>query len=335
VNGALLHWPTQPASDDTPRWQACGALRLFADATTNGVPPDAQALLRAGGVAGLQGLTGDQASEVAGLALASGGLWLPGAAWARPVQLIAAWLDHPAIQTHCLAQVVSLTRQSDQWLAVTATGQEVRADVVVLANGQHALPLLAVLGGSPNAMPLSTVRGQTTHLADPGLQPLRCILSGQGYVLPSVAGTTVIGSSYQPDRQDTAIDPADHESNLGQAQAMLPAWQPPLNNAALTGHAALRVIVPDRLPMIGALPNPDPWHSTPAPKVPGSLHLREWPRHPGLYIATAYGSRGLTWAWLGAEVIASLACGEPPPIEADLLDAIDPARFVLRETRRG
>jgi len=56
---------------------------------------------------------------------------------------------------------------------------------------------------------------------------------------------------------------------------------------------------------------------------------------PGLYGAFAYGSRGLTWAALGGEIIASLLEGEPPPLESDLLDAVDPGRFLLRRARRG
>jgi len=46
-------------------------------------------------------------------------------------------------------------------------------------------------------------------------------------------------------------------------------------------------------------------------------------------------SRGLTWAALAGDTLASLIEGEPPPLEADLLDAIDPARFLLQRVRRG
>jgi tRNA 5-methylaminomethyl-2-thiouridine biosynthesis bifunctional protein len=47
----------------------------------------------------------------------------------------------------------------------------------------------------------------------------------------------------------------------------------------------------------------------------------------------ALGSRGLTTAALGGELIAAQICGAPWPLEADLADAIDPARFVLRTSR--
>jgi tRNA 5-methylaminomethyl-2-thiouridine biosynthesis bifunctional protein len=33
--------------------------------------------------------------------------------------------------------------------------------------------------------------------------------------------------------------------------------------------------------------------------------------------------------------LADLIEGEPPPLESDLLDAIDPARFLLQRLRHG
>jgi tRNA 5-methylaminomethyl-2-thiouridine biosynthesis bifunctional protein len=41
----------------------------------------------------------------------------------------------------------------------------------------------------------------------------------------------------------------------------------------------------------------------------------------------------LIWAGLGAELLAAQIEGEPLPLEASLVDALDPARFVLRARR--
>jgi len=54
-----------------------------------------------------------------------------------------------------------------------------------------------------------------------------------------------------------------------------------------------------------------------------------------LYGAFAYGSRGLLWAGLGAELLASRMEGEPLPLEAPLAGALDPGRFALRARRRA
>jgi glycine/D-amino acid oxidase-like deaminating enzyme len=58
------------------------------------------------------------------------------------------------------------------------------------------------------------------------------------------------------------------------------------------------------------------------------------PREPGLFLFSALGSRGISWSALGAQVLAALVTGAPSPIEASLLDAVDPARFQVRDARR-
>jgi tRNA 5-methylaminomethyl-2-thiouridine biosynthesis bifunctional protein len=59
------------------------------------------------------------------------------------------------------------------------------------------------------------------------------------------------------------------------------------------------------------------------------------PRVPGLFVFTALGSRGISWAPLGARTLASWITAAPAPLEASLMDAIDPARFISREKRRS
>jgi tRNA 5-methylaminomethyl-2-thiouridine biosynthesis bifunctional protein len=68
--------------------------------------------------------------------------------------------------------------------------------------------------------------------------------------------------------------------------------------------------------------------------VAGTERLRELPRQSGLYGLLGYASRGLTWAPLAAELLAAGLEGEPLPLEAPLVDALDPGRFQLRQRRR-
>jgi len=82
---------------------------------------------------------------------------------------------------------------------------------------------------------------------------------------------------------------------------------------------------PDRLPLVGRLPDF---------AAAGAIErLRDVPRHPGLYGLLGYASRGLIWAPLAAELLAAQLEGEPLPLEMALVDALDPARFVLRARR--
>ncbi|WP_247363989.1 hypothetical protein, partial [Ralstonia pseudosolanacearum] len=54
-----------------------------------------------------------------------------------------------------------------------------------------------------------------------------------------------------------------------------------------------------------------------------------------LYAALAYGSRGLTWSVLGAELLAAQIDGGPLPLESELAAALDPGRFLMRALRHG
>ena len=84
-------------------------------------------------------------------------------------------------------------------------------------------------------------------------------------------------------------------------------------------------LAPDRLPLVGGLPlGPQGREDQP----------RLLPRMPGLLLCSAFGSRGISWAALCGQVAAAQLTGAPLPVEADLLDAIDPARFRVRESRR-
>jgi tRNA 5-methylaminomethyl-2-thiouridine biosynthesis bifunctional protein len=56
-------------------------------------------------------------------------------------------------------------------------------------------------------------------------------------------------------------------------------------------------------------------------------------REPGLCVLGALGSRGLTWAALLAQVLVAWVEGLPMPVEADLLDAVDPTRWQVRAFR--
>jgi tRNA 5-methylaminomethyl-2-thiouridine biosynthesis bifunctional protein len=71
--------------------------------------------------------------------------------------------------------------------------------------------------------------------------------------------------------------------------------------------------------------------AAPSPRLTQPRHV---PRESGLFVLAALGSRGIASAALGARVLAGLACGAPLPLDADLLDAVDAARFVARAARR-
>ncbi|HNI83568.1 MAG TPA: hypothetical protein PLX21_16665, partial [Rhodocyclaceae bacterium] len=55
----------------------------------------------------------------------------------------------------------------------------------------------------------------------------------------------------------------------------------------------------------------------------------------GLYLLNGFGARGIVWSALAGELLACLIAGEAPPLAGELVDAVDPGRFLLRGRRRS
>jgi tRNA 5-methylaminomethyl-2-thiouridine biosynthesis bifunctional protein len=98
-------------------------------------------------------------------------------------------------------------------------------------------------------------------------------------------------------------------------------------SAPLAGRVGFRCAAPDRLPLAGALPD--------YPSAGRLERLRDVPRHPGLHCLLGYASRGLIWAPLMAELLVAQLENAPPPLEATLVEALDPGRFLLKQRRRN
>jgi tRNA 5-methylaminomethyl-2-thiouridine biosynthesis bifunctional protein len=129
------------------------------------------------------------------------------------------------------------------------------------------------------------------------------VIAREGYVAPGAR--PLVGATYEHDDDDTAPRTTSDLANLARLEAILPGAGEGLAADTVSGRASLRATLPDRLPIVGAVDGP-----------------------AGLYVAAGYASRGVVWAGLLGEALADLMTGQPLPLEADLMRAIAPGRFV-------
>ncbi|HEX6708045.1 MAG TPA: bifunctional tRNA (5-methylaminomethyl-2-thiouridine)(34)-methyltransferase MnmD/FAD-dependent 5-carboxymethylaminomethyl-2-thiouridine(34) oxidoreductase MnmC [Albitalea sp.] len=275
----------------------------------------------------VQALDAAEASERAGLPLQHPAWFYPGGGWVRPAELAAAFLRRggAAVQWRGNSLVGGLRHTDGRWDLVDGQGHPLlQADAVVLAGGLDALSLAGV-----PPWPLEKLRGQISLVEARRLPALpRIPLAGAGYLLPAIDGLALFGATSQGADADAAVRESDHRMNLDQLQRLL-GRSLALSPGELSGRTAWRVSSDDRLPLIGALPDVH------AARLSRCDQARLVPRIPGLFAFTALGSRGITWCALGAQVLASAVSGAPSPLESSLLDAVDPARFVVRDARRA
>jgi len=243
-----------------------------------------------------------EAQALAGRPVRGPGWWMPGGAWVSPGSLAIALLSRAGagVRRHFGRKVERLEREGAEWRALAADGSVIaEAPTLIVANAFDAKRLL------PEArLPLSSVRGQVTFLPPSAARALDIVVSGSGYVAPLPDGGHVVGATYQHDDSGEDVRAADHRENLARAATMLPGFAEDVHPMGLEGLAGFRATVPDRLPIFGAT---------------------QW---PGVWTATGLGSRGLLWAPVGAELIASSLEGEPSPLPRDLAGAISPRRFL-------
>jgi tRNA 5-methylaminomethyl-2-thiouridine biosynthesis bifunctional protein len=325
---AVQRWRALENDGHALRWQRCGVLRIAQDeeeeTRLNAIM---QALGYPESYAGY--LPRDTASRQANRPLTAGAWWFPEGGWIRPASLAAAQLAAtPRLVTHFGIAVHELRRDGEMWEALDGDGNTIAsAPVVILATAHEATNL------ADFAQPFALLRGQLSYLPESALPDLRSVLIGAGYVVPAVDGIAIAGATTDFEDTDAELQPSGQQQNLAGLERMLPGSTAQLDASALNGAVGFRCISPDRLPLIGAVPDVQAARDQSAALT--GAHAPDLPRLPGLYAACAYASRGLVWAALAGELIADLITGAPPPLEKSLIDAIDPGRFVLKKVRRG
>lgn len=281
-------------------------------------------------------LTREQAAERLHTDTAHGGWFFPHGGSLDPAALAraaCAMAGERLTRVHGVDVAQLVPREGGGWRAIDADGATLaEASVAIVANAADA-PRVAQLRHAP----VQIVRGQLT-LLQAGVAPAIALpVIGDGYLIPFPDGTALTGATYDPDDADPALRADDHRDNLTRLAALLPRSNVDTgaiaDPAALAGRVAFRCVASDRLPMAGELGD-EPVAAARATALSGA-QARDVPRAAGLYGAFGFGSRGFIWAALCAELIASQLDGEPWPIERELAEAIDPARFLLRDLRQG
>jgi tRNA 5-methylaminomethyl-2-thiouridine biosynthesis bifunctional protein len=266
----------------------------------------------------VQPLSADEASARAGTALGHPAWFYPGGGALDPAAYVQAMLAASGAALTLNSPVAALRECPGGWQLLAADGRPVdEAPLVVLAGGHAQLPLLGELADD-----LVVQRGQLTHLADAPWQP-GVPVAGDGYAIADGRGGVWCGATAQDGDLDAALREADQADNLARYARLAGLAEAP--QAPLAGRVAWRLVAPDRLPLIGGLAAPGPL----------TAQLRLQPRRAGLVVCTGFASRGIAWAALAGRLVAALALGAPRPLEAELLDAVDPQRFALRRQRRS
>lgn len=311
------------------RWSPCGVLHIADDLSHEALQRATVDTLRLAENF-VRFLDHAAAEALIGHPLAHGGWWFPGGGWVDPRSLCNALLaaGGERIRAHYGVAIARLEQTPDGWQIFDETGHlRGSAPHVILANAQAAGALLPY----PIPLTLTPIRGQVSFLpqfaaANP---PLHHVLCRSGYLTPPASGMVCVGASFDRDDSDLQSRLSDHEDNLRRLEELLPGTVQGIDASTLDGRVGIRAATRDRLPLVGPLP------ALMSPKEAAQVTLATLPRMTGLHALLGLGARGMLWAPLAAELLASQLCGEPLPIEQKLVRLMDPARFYLHALRRN
>ena len=279
-------------------------------------------------------LNAEQVNARTGIAVNLAGAEYPQGGWICPFELVKALLAEAQqtglLNTRYHTHVERLTRQDDQWQLTTSSGK-IMADNVCLANSYSLLNF-----PQTQDLALSVARGQVNyHPSSSSISALKTVVCYHGYLTPAWQGLHCIGASYGRDQVNLSYQTQDEEENLQKLVQTLPMLND-LEQTSYSGRVGVRATSRDHFPMAGAAPNKkaqlkqfDKLQRRQAQAVPLADD------HPGLYVLSGLGSRGVCSAPLLAEVLAAQLCDEPYPVSRAILDSLAPNRHWTRKLLRG
>ena len=264
------------------------------------------------------------------------GFFFPKAGCVVPANLCRTLLELSQSEPLLNRAIIKLRRLNDEWLLWDSKGDIYSYEHVVLANSQSI-----TLFAQCNDIPIKTITGQTSIVnGSASSAKQRSIISGARTVFPNSDGKNVnhlIAASYR-DNSDLSSSCKDDQNNLELAKQLFTRADY-LGDMINCSYTARRSNTPDRMPLVGALPN--------TPKIRqnfkelGKNAKKEYidtePREnywPGLYISAAHGSNGLTTSGLSGEIITSLILNEQLPVNQNILDELNPVRFIIRALKK-
>ena len=275
-------------------------------------------------------------SELAGLPLDYPGLFFPKAGWINPPRLCQTLASHVNIQLETGIEVRHLEKMDTGW-RITVDGHDpIESPVVVVAGGASSNQLPPF-----QHIPLKAIRGQISEVAETTASSrLQCSICAEGYAAPAWQGRHTIGATFDFDNKSLDVLEESHQQNIIMMEQGVPSLYQALGREDLLikgGRAGFRCTTPDYLPVIGRAVDPGQF-------LQDFAMLRKNVKHPfqhpptyldGLYINTGHGSRGLITCPLSGEILACMINNEASPVPTELLDQINPTRFLVRGMSRN
>ena len=224
-------------------------------------------------------------------------------------------------------EVTGLQKLTSGW-EVISKNTTLTSEAIIICNAEAASQF-----EQTQSLPIQAVRGQVSYLKSEQAAQTKLVICNKGYAIPVNNRQILIGATFNRDNNSTVVEADDHDYNLSQYNQSLKGCSESNMSDIEGGRASIRAMTPDRLPLVGPVPDCSFYHEEYSDIKKGKKASCYQPAryHDGLYINAGHGSRGLTSSFLSADIITALILNRPIPVKADILARVHPARFLIRK----
>jgi tRNA 5-methylaminomethyl-2-thiouridine biosynthesis bifunctional protein len=265
---------------------------------------------------------------------------------AREAERIAKVLADPPLGLENLEALAdgqlhkgALIIEPRELISALLEGAQMRTgEVFELADADLGIPTILATGHEvASLLPWLDIRGRLGQIEWATVDvdaPPSAIASGH-YVL-ALGDKRLWGATFEAWNGE-AIETSDgaRTENMKALEKLNPYWRQMAKQADISSRAGVRATTPDRLPLVGAIPDEAKAREIFDGVRHGQAIEADAPLVDGLYIAGGLGSRGFTWAPWASEILASQLLDEPAPATSSALEAVSPMRLILRALKRG
>jgi len=281
----------------------------------------------------IEKLSQAETTKLCGVELHSAGLHIEKGCWVSPESLcranIAACGEN--IKVIFSSNIISMAKSESGWAVIDSSGKVIAsAPVAIIGNASDANNFVQT-----SWIPMHKVRGQLTYLPSMGLKLQKILCYDGGYISPEIDGFNYVGATYSRTNMSSDVTVEDHMENINNLRKAINIGD--INYSELKGRVSFRATIPDRRPVIGAVPDIAAFYEDYADLKHGRRN-KNYPQAKylvGLYISTGYGSRGLSACLIGGETLAAMINNEELPIDEEISKILNPSRFIIKKLQSG
>ncbi|MEM7304523.1 MAG: bifunctional tRNA (5-methylaminomethyl-2-thiouridine)(34)-methyltransferase MnmD/FAD-dependent 5-carboxymethylaminomethyl-2-thiouridine(34) oxidoreductase MnmC, partial [Pseudomonadota bacterium] len=259
------------------------------------------------------------------------GWHIPLAGWTVPGQVCSYLLDRYKERIHFIANthVNSISEANNIWSVYDKHNHLINTSSTLLIANAHSANQFQ----QTNWCETYPKRGQLTYLPESSsnIHPQK-IICADAYLTPKVDTQYVLGATFITADTSKELRDNEHLDNLRKVKKIIPSFEYQYLEQ-IDGRVAIRSVSQDRLPIVGPVANVDDFQRQYSDVTSGATHIKysDPKYYKGLYLSTAFGSRGLAWIPLCAETMACMINNEPLPISKYLISHIHPSRILIKK----